>query len=90
MNHFSPLLPVVATTTHPRKKHADPDREAANSWTDPPASEKNPRLWGYEAPPVVETSNFFGWKRFASCDQCTLTCSCTCVQWGGGKGGCWP
>jgi len=52
----------------------DPDRPAANSWTDPPASQKNDRLWGYEAPAVVEQRAFNMWKVFPTCDQSACAC----------------
>lgn len=50
-------------------KQTDPDRPPANSLTDPPASQKNDRIWGYEKPAIVEQRVFNNWKVFPNCDQ---------------------
>ena len=54
---------------------SDPDKAPANSKSDPPINQANPRLFGYEAPPKVElrkTKNARGvekWQNIPTCDQ---------------------
>lgn len=57
---------------------SDPDLPPANSQTDPPASQRNDRIWGYEKPAVVEEHVFNNWKLFPNCDQSTYYY----CQWG--------
>ena len=64
---------------HSPSPTTDPDRPPANSNFDPPASVKNDRLWGYEAPAVVEERVFNNWKVFRTCDQCTCVVLGACL-----------
>ena len=61
---------------------SDPDRDPVSSKNDPPASQKNLRLFGYAPPPVVEERRIKAWGTnraadryavFSTCDQTRST-----------------
>jgi len=55
---------------------SDPERPPVNSKTDPVASQKNPRLFGYAPAPVVEERRFKSWGSNRAADKYSVFPTC--------------